>query len=226
MERDRSSMTSRTETAIEAHRMLIVDDHELFADSLAYIIDQAADDFEVLGIASSGGQAIQMVTDLLPDLVLMDIRMAGIGGIEATRIIHSTWPQIKIVILTAFADDEYIMNAVRNGAKGYLLKHLHPGELIDSLRTVMRGATLFADNIIEKLVHVGDETEPFTRAIQSLSPREREVLSLVVEPLSNQQIAERLNLSKQSVRNYVSSIYTAFGISERFELIRRLRAMS
>ena len=219
-------MTGTARTEHKVHRLLLVDDHELFADSLAYIIDQAAGDFEVLGIASSGGQAIRMVTDLLPDLVLMDIRMTGIDGIEATRIIHSTWPQIKIVILTAFADDEYVMNAVRNGAKGYLLKHLHPEELIDSLRTVMRGATLFADNIIEKLVTTRDETDSFSRAIQSLSPREREVLALVVEPLSNQQIAERLHLSKQSVRNYVSSIYTAFGISERFELIRRLRAMS
>lgn len=205
-------------------RVLIADDQVLFAESLQYVLKGVSSLVEVVGIACNGQEAVEQAVLLKPDLILMDIRMPVMDGVEATRRVRELVPNAKIVILTTFDDDEYVHYALKYGAVGYLLKNIRPDELIVSMRAVMAGASLFASGITNRIVADGDPTvEEKTRIVASLSRRERQVLGLVMEMKNNQQISDDLHISEHSVRNYVSNLYTAFGTRDRMMLIQQLR---
>jgi DNA-binding NarL/FixJ family response regulator len=205
-------------------RLLIVDDQVLFAESLQYVLKGISENIELVGIATDGEMAIDMAESMRPDVILMDVRMPRIDGVEATKLIHRSLPEIKIVMLTTFDDDEYVHFAVKHGAVGYLLKNMTPEELVLSLQAVMRGTTLFAKAVTEKLVRSQEgELSAQDDIMEGLTPRERDVLNLVMRLMNNQQIADALGISKRTVRNYVHSLYDAFDVGDRMELIQKLK---
>ena len=204
-------------------RLLIVDDHELFAKGLQYIIERVADGIAVVGIASNGEQALAIVDGEPVDVVLLDVRMPVMDGVEATKLLRRFHPQLRIIMLTTFDDDEYVQQAIRHGAAGYLLKSIRPDALVNAIQTVMSGQMLF-DGKLRSLGGLGKAGQTEVDAIISqLTRRERQVLELVLEAKSNRQIREQLGLSDHSVRNYVSTVYMAFGVKDRFDLIQKLR---
>ena len=205
-------------------RLLIVDDQVLFAESLQYVLKGISENIELVGIATDGEMAIDMAESKRPDVILMDVRMPRIDGVEATKLIHRSLPEIKIVMLTTFDDDEYVHFAVKHGAVGYLLKNMTPEELVLSLQAVMRGTTLFAKAVTEKLVRSQEgELSAQDDIMEGLTPRERDVLNLVMRLMNNRQIADALGISKRTVRNYVHSLYDAFDVGDRMELIQKLK---
>lgn len=207
-----------------AIRVLIADDQALFAEGLRYVLASTVNDIEVVGLAADGEAALTLTEEHKPDIVLMDVRMPRMDGVEATKLINTLYQGVKVVMLTTFDDDEYVHQAIRFGAVGYLLKNMRPEELVLSLRAVMSGATLFARGVTAKVVrnsrHVSGEIE---QIVAGLTKREKEILGLVMQMQSNKDVAERLKLSEQTVRNYISSLYHAFGVTNRMELIRKLQ---
>ncbi len=205
-------------------RLLIADDQVLFAESLRYVIKGIDAGIQVVGIAPDGEKALELVEREKPTIVLMDVRMPRIDGVEATRLIHRSHPEIRIVMLTTFDDDEYVYFAVKHGAVGYLLKNIRPADLVHSIKAVAGGATLFTRSISSKVVSAS-EKEPgdLDTIIANLTVREKEVLGLVMQMLNNRQIGDHLGLSEQTVRNYMHSLYDAFEVKDRMALIQRLR---
>jgi DNA-binding NarL/FixJ family response regulator len=202
-------------------RILIVDDQALFADSLKAVIGYRAPDFEVIGVAEDGASAIEAARREGPDVILMDIRMPGLDGVQATKAIHAELPEVKIVVLTSFDDDEYIYEALENGAVGYILKDIPVNELLTSLRAVMDGSFLVSPAVAKKLVH-RDPTRPpaapripDSSRLEELGRREREILALIGRGLDNARIAEDLFISEQTVKNYVYGIYSKLGEHNR-----------
>ncbi|OGK11530.1 MAG: hypothetical protein A2Y63_03500 [Candidatus Riflebacteria bacterium RBG_13_59_9] len=205
-------------------RLLIADDQVLFAESLQYVLKGIAEGIELVGIATDGEMAIDMAESKRPDVILMDVRMPRIDGVEATKLIHRNFPEIKIVMLTTFDDDEYVHFAVKYGAVGYLLKNMTPEDLVQSLQAIMRGATLFTKAITEKIFRTEDgELGAQDDIMEGLTPRERDVLNLAMQLMNNRQIADALGISERSVRNYIHSLYAAFDVGDRMELIQKLK---
>jgi DNA-binding NarL/FixJ family response regulator len=206
-------------------RVLIVDDQVLFAESLRYVLTGIDAGIDVIAIAPDGEKALEIVERERPNLILMDVRMPRIDGVEATRLIHRQHPDIKIVMLTTFDDDGYVYFAVKHGAVGYLLKNIRPHDLVHSIKAVMAGATLFTKSISSKVVSASEsEAGDLDTTIADLTTREREVLTLVMQMMNNKQVGERLGLSEQTVRNYMHSLYDAFEVKDRMALIQRLRS--
>lgn len=206
-------------------RTLLVDDQVLFVESLKCVLEERAEDVSVVGVARDGHEAVHLAMKLQPDVILMDVRMPRLDGVEATRRIHELYPRIKIVMLTTFDDDDYVEVALKLGAIGYLLKNIPPDELIRSLRAVRSGVTQISPEIVAKLVtrtDGGRDLEPAS-ALESLTRREREILELLLDAWENREIAEHLGLSDQTVKNHVHSLYEKLGVSNRVQLIKVLR---
>lgn len=204
-------------------RLLIADDHELFVQGLVYIIENLTDDVKVIGSASDGRAALEFAENNELDIVLMDVRMPAMDGVEATRLFRLLYPEVHIIMLTTFDDDDYVHRAIQHGAAGYLLKSIRPEDLIHAIRSVMSGQILF-DGRLSAVGGTGNRPEDKNAAVvQELTPRERDVLRLMLESYSNRQIGEALGISDHSVRNYVSNIYFAFGVKGRFELLQELK---
>jgi DNA-binding NarL/FixJ family response regulator len=206
-------------------RVLLVDDQELFVESLAYVIRQSASDMEVVGIAGTGFEAVTMTEKLKLDVILMDVRMPEMDGVDSTRLIHFRFPDIKIIMLTTFLDDEYVRGSLKYGAKGYILKNLRPEALLEAIRTVHRGGTLLSDAVASVLVD-GDKADDRDSLLGLLGNREREVAMLMLQSFNNRQIAEKLSLSEQTVRNYISSIYFKLNVKDRFEFIQKTKRLN
>jgi DNA-binding NarL/FixJ family response regulator len=205
-------------------RVLIADDQILFAEGLRYVFQGISSEIEVIGICTDGEKALAFTERDQPDLILMDVRMPLMDGVEATKLIHRGYPSVRIVMLTTFDDDEYVHFAVKYGAVGYLLKSIRPQDLVLSIRAVMGGAVLFTKGVSEKIAGSGDgEQGDLDLIISNLTNREREVLNLVMQLYNNRQIEERMSLSEQSVRNYMHSLYDSFGVKDRMELIQKLK---
>jgi DNA-binding NarL/FixJ family response regulator len=217
-------------------RVLLVDDHVLFVESLRTVIDRRARDIAVLGIALNGKDAIRMTAELAPDIILMDIRMPDMSGVECTRIIKERSPGVQIMMLTTFDDDEYILQALGNGAVGYLLKDADPSFLISAIRSVHRGGVLIAPQVAKKLLGkiaargAGEESRPpfadlsdaaggRRTALDSLSRREHEVLNHLAKGLTNREIADALFIAEQTVKNHVSEIYAKLGVHDRAQAL-------
>ena len=192
-------------------RIMIVDDHEVVRMGMRLLFE-TEDDFTVVGEASNGAEALAKVTVLDPQLILMDVRMEKMGGIEACREIKSQYPQIHILMLTSYTDNDAVVASVLAGASGYLLKHLSRAELLRSVRLVASGQTLI------DLASAQQAMQRLTQAPGSeLTEREREVLALVARGYTNKQIAETLFVSEKTARNHVSHILEKLGLARRSE---------
>ncbi|MCG8479941.1 MAG: response regulator transcription factor [Spirochaetales bacterium] len=205
-------------------RLLLADDQTLFVENLKKVLEAADGRLSVVGIAEDGLEAVRMARELAPDVILMDVRMPKLDGVGATIQIRTHLPRIAIVMLTVFDDDDYVFEALDHGASGYLLKNMKPEMLISSIHAVYEGAVLISPSVAQKLVHGGSGQRPKKHAtepwVTSLSPREMHVLCLLLEHLSNREIAERLCISDATVRNYVSTIYDKMGATDRFHAMR------
>ena len=216
-------------------RILIADDQRLFAENLRIVIDTQADDLSVVDIALSGSAAIERTRALHPDVVLLDVRMPDTDGVQAARIIKSEFPNVKVLMLTTFDDDEYVWTSIRYGASGYLLKNMTPQRLFSSIRAVVDDTVLVSPAVAHKLFENpavvrdgGTDTPPsapYPGWLAELSRRECCVLQLIVRELSNREIAQRLFLSEKTVKNYVSAIYGKIGVQDRLAAIRAGRTV-
>ena len=209
---------------MEKIRVLIADDHVLFRDGLRALL-ASAEDTELVGEATSGDEAIAMAAALQPDLILMDIRMPGANGIDATRQIVRTSPHIGVLMITMFEDDASVFAAMRAGARGYLLKGANHAEMLRAIHAVGGGDAIFSPAIAGRLVEYFANIRPATspQAFPELTDREREVLDLIAQGYKNADIAARLVLSSKTVRNHVTNILSKLQVADRAEAIVRAR---
>jgi DNA-binding NarL/FixJ family response regulator len=204
-------------------KVLLADDQALVRAGFKALLD-AQDDIEVVGEAGDGDEAFLRAGELLPDVVLMDIRMPGVDGLEATRRIASDdrLSGVRVVILTTFGLDEYVFEAIRSGASGFLVKDTEPEELLQAVRVVAGGDALLSPNITRRLIEEfaahAKEPQP-TGALQELTDREREVMALVAAGLSNDEIAKRLFVSPATAKTHVSRAMVKLGARDRAQLV-------
>jgi DNA-binding NarL/FixJ family response regulator len=204
-------------------RVALADDQELVRSGFAALL-QAEDGIEVVGEAADGLEAVGMVTRTRPDVILMDIRMPGLDGIEATRRISARQElaDVHVIILTMFALDEYVFEAIRAGAAGFLVKDTNAAELIRAIQVVASGEALLSPSVTRRLIA---EFAARTRAVRpvpgasELTPREREVVSLVAEGLSNDEIAEKLYMSRSTAKTHATRAMTKLGARDRAQLV-------
>jgi len=197
-------------------RLMIVDDHEVVRMGLRAALE-VEPDFSVVAEAANGKEAIEKARAHQPDIVLMDVRMDGMDGIEACREIRSEYPDTKVLMLTSFAEEETVVAALLAGAAGYVLKNVARARLLEALRSVARGESLLdskvTKGVLEKLVAGKDKAA----ADDDLTPREREVLILIAEGATNKEIAQKLVVSENTARNHVSHILGKLGFNRRSE---------
>jgi NarL family two-component system response regulator LiaR len=195
-------------------RVLIVDDHAVVRSGLtAFLL--AFDDLELAGEASNGAEAVRLCSQLQPDVVLMDLVMPEMDGATATRAIRRACPQIQVIALTSFKEEELVQGALKAGAIGYLLKNVSADELADAIRKAHAGRPTLAPEAAQALIHASTQT-PLGH---DLTDREREVLALMVKGLNNSEIAERLVVSQSTAKFHVSSILSKLGASSRTEAV-------
>jgi DNA-binding NarL/FixJ family response regulator len=197
-------------------RVIVCDDQEVVLEGLQVILN-AAPEIEVVGAARDGAEALDLIPLLHPDLVLMDLKMPGMNGIQATRRIREQFPQVRVLVLTTYDADEWVFDAIRSGAAGYLLKDTPREELIAAVIGTAAGKTHVDPSVAGKVFAQIAQSAPApdTSVADKLSERERDVLRLMARGLSNADIAQRLFLSEGTVRNYVSSILAKLGVSDR-----------
>jgi DNA-binding NarL/FixJ family response regulator len=213
----------------EKIRLLLVDDQRLMRDGLRTILE-LEEDFEIVGEAADGQAGLDAYAALEPDVVLMDIRMPGMDGVEATRRMVERWPEARVIILTTFDDDEYIFEGLRVGALGYLLKDVSGDELAQAIRKVAAGGALIEPSVARKVLAEFARLETASRPLNDgladpLSERELEVLQLLGQGLSNKQIAAELYLAEGTIKNYVSNILDKLGVSDRTQAALRAQEL-
>ena len=208
---------------MEPIRVLIADDHPVFRFGLRALLS-AAPDLDVAGEATDGEQAVALAASLQPDVVLMDLNMPGLNGLEATRRILQTSPHIAILVVTMF-DDDSVFAAMQAGARGYLLKGIEPEATVRAIRTVASGEAILSPPVAQRMMDFFAQRQPDTPAqiFPELTDRERELLGLLAQGLTNAAIAERLTLSPKTVRNHVSNIYSKLQVADRAQAIIRAR---
>ena len=204
-------------------RVLLCDDQALVRSGFRMILE-AREDLEVVGEAEDGVQALELTWRQLPDVVLMDVRMPRLDGVEATRRLVAAGAEARVLILTTFDLDEYVFEALRAGASGFLLKDVQPAQLVDAVRIVARGEALLAPTVTRRLLDrfarsLPGAPEPPAPELAELTDREREVLALLAEGLSNAELAERLFLSETTVKTHVSSILRKLGLRDRVQAV-------
>ncbi|MDQ6659893.1 MAG: response regulator transcription factor [Chloroflexota bacterium] len=209
---------------MERIRILIADDHPVFRYGMQALL-QAEPTTEVVGEATTGDEVIALAASLEPDVILMDVNMPGINGIEATRRILTAIPHVSILVLTMFDDDDTVFAAMRAGARGYLLKGTEGDEIVRAIRVVSSGEAIFSPAIARRLMQYFGAPRPTapTQAFPELTEREREILALIGQGYTNPAIAERLVLSPKTVRNHVSNIFSKLQVVDRAEAIIRAR---
>ena len=197
-------------------RVLICDDQTIVSEGLRAILGTDSE-IEVVGVAGDGAEALDLLPQAAPDIILMDLKMPVMNGIQATRLIREQYPDVHVLVLTTYDADEWVFDAIRGGAAGYLLKDTPRDQLIAAIKGTVAGKTHVDPNIAGKLfAQVGQNTPPLDTTIaESLTDRERDVLRLLARGLHNTDIAERLHLSEGTVRNYVSSIFAKLDVSDR-----------
>jgi DNA-binding NarL/FixJ family response regulator len=205
-------------------RVLIAEDHPLFREGMRGRLDRVAD-VAVVGEAASGDEAVQLAHKLEPDVILMDIKMPGLNGIEATREIQQASPQIGVLVLTMFEDDDSVFAAMRAGAKGYLLKDSGGEGVVHAIRAVASGEAVFGPGVAERIMgfFAAPRAAAPQRAFPELTEREEEVLSLVAQGKGNREIARQLFVSLKTVRNHVSNILLKLQVADRAQAVIRAR---
>lgn len=211
-------------------RILIADDHPVFRFGLRALLD-AMPDTDVVGDATTGEAAITLAAEVQPDVVLMDITMPGIGGIEAVRRIHAAQPGVRVLMVTMLEDDT-VFAALRAGARGYVVKGAEPAEVLRAIRAVADGEAIFSPGIAERMLHffAAQPAAPrdtaqsnYNLVFAELTEREREVLGLIARGFTNSVIAERLVISPKTVRNYITEIFSKLQVADRAQAIIRAR---
>ncbi|MDR1801429.1 MAG: response regulator transcription factor [Lachnospiraceae bacterium] len=197
-------------------RIVIVDDDQLVVNSLKMILE-ADPEINVVAIGADGSDAISLYAQHKPDVLLTDIRMTKVNGLEASKKILTDYPDAKILLLTTFSDDEYIVQALKYGVKGYLLKQDYPS-LLPAIKAVSHGQTVFGAVVVEKLPNLLRKKESFDYAAYGINDKELELIACVAEGLSNKEIADKLFLSEGTVRNYLSIILEKLELRDRTQL--------
>ena len=197
-------------------RILIADDHLVVREGLRAILE-AAPDLAPVGEAADGAEAVRLAGELSPDVVLMDLRMPNMDGIEAIEQIKARQPEVEIVILTTYDDDEYIVRGLRAGARGYLLKDAGRKVLFEAVRAAARGESLLPSEVVEKVVARLAGPRPVQAG--GLSERESEVLALLAEGAANKEIAARLHITERTVKAHVTGIFNKLGVNSRAEAV-------
>ncbi|CAN5672195.1 response regulator transcription factor [soil metagenome] len=205
-------------------RVLIADDHPIFRDGMRGLLD-SVEDTEVAGEATTGQEAVERAEKLQPDVILMDVKMPGMNGVEATRDILHTSPHIGVVVVTMFQDDDSVFAAMRAGARGYLLKDASGEEVVNAIRAVTGGGAIFSPGVARRLIEFFSAPKPSAppRAFPELTEREEEIPGLIAQGKSNQEIAEGLFLSLKTVQNHVSNIFTKLQVADRAQAVIRAR---
>jgi DNA-binding NarL/FixJ family response regulator len=208
---------------MESIRVLIADDHPFFRDGLKVLLD-ATPDTVLVGEATTGDEAVALASEIEPDVILMDLKMPGMNGIEATRRVTAALPHVGILVVTMFEDDDSVFAAMRAGARGYLLKGAGRDEMLAAIRAVARGEAIFGPAIAQRLMQYfaavprGGPHVP-AGAFPDLTERERQILALIAAGRSNPEIAEALFLTGKTVRNYVSNIFAKLQVTDRAQAI-------
>ena len=207
---------------------MVVDDQLDLAKEIAGVVETDAS-LEVVGIAADGFDALQKMPQNIPDVVLLDIRMPNMNGVVATQRIKTEYPNVKVVILTTFDDSDYILNAINNGASGYLLKDIGGNALIDAIKNAHAGDTILPAKIARRIAdaarHVAADREIKLMRAFSLSEREVEIALMMYEGFTNRQISAALKLSEGTTRNYVSSIYIKTNSENRTDALQKIRTV-
>ena len=205
-------------------RVLIADDHPFYREGVRTMLS-AASEIEIAGEAANGDETIAQAESLQPDVILMDLKMPGVNGVEATRRILRISPHIGVLVLTMFEADESVFSAMRAGARGYLLKDVDHEELVRAVKAVNRGEAIFSPAIAQRLIHYFAALRPVAAdlAFPELTDREREILQLIAQGHSNAEIAERLLLRMKTVQNHVSNIFSKLQVAGRAQAIVRAR---
>ncbi len=205
-------------------KVLVAEDQELVRKSLEIILGNQ-DTIELIGAVSNGQEVIRFIRGSLPDIIIMDIRMPKMDGVTCTRIIKDQYPQVKIIILTTFDDDEYIFKALRDGASGYLLKGISVDELITAIHKVYKGSAMINEDIASKVVNLFADIAKSKLYIEvnelgkkDINTTEKKIITLVSQGLSNKEIAGKLSLSEGTVRNYLSNILEKLNLRDRTQL--------
>jgi len=205
-------------------KVLIAEDQELIRQSLEIILGNKPD-MKIIGIAEDGNKAIELAQKLVPDIILMDIRMPFVDGVKCIKIIKEKFPQIKIIVLTTFDDDEYIFNALKNGASGYLLKGISSKELVEAIRTVFNGGALINPDIAVKVVRLFSKMAKADynikvndNEVNSLSKNELKIMKLIGRGMSNKEITDILKFSEGTVRNYISIVLNKLNLRDRTQI--------
>ena len=196
--------------------VLVVDDHPLFRAGICDRIQSVDDSIVVVGEAGSGQEACEQIADSRPAVVLMDIAMPGMNGIEATRIISASWPEVAVIVLSVYDDDQYVQAALKAGAGGYLLKTVNAAELRESIRQVARGGSALSPAVMRTVLGHLTGSQPHPVA---LSARERQVLELVANGAANKAIAKELALSTRTVEAHMRNIFDKLGATSRTEAV-------
>lgn len=198
-------------------RVLLADDHDLFRQGVRRLLEGAAD-VEVIGEARTGEEAVRLVEDLIPDIVLLDITMPGLSGIDAARLIKTASPRTGLIMLTVHADEEFLFEAIKAGAMGYLLKDASPDELVRAIRLIYGGEGLLAPSMAAKVMREFARTrdaKELAGVLNPLTPREIEILQHVAEGLANKEIAHKLSISERTVKNHLSNIMEKLHVNSR-----------
>ncbi len=205
--------------------ILIVDDQVLFAENLKLMLETLTSDIRCIDIAFNGQEAIDKLEKISPpDIILLDVRMPVMDGVQAARIIKKRWPDIKIVMLTTFIDDEYVREAIEYGATGYFIKNIKPQDLVSALRTIAvnDSSIILPENWVSTYFSQKNNSD-WDNFMSRLGNREKEVLQLISKGYNNKRIAEELFISEPTVRNYISRIYAKIGSKDRLEVISIVR---
>ena len=207
-------------------RVLLADEQSILADGIKSVLS-SCEDIEVVGIASDGFEALDLLEKCLPDVILMDIRMPNMNGVIATQEVKRRHPEVKVLILTTFDDSDYILNAINNGASGYLLKDTSSAALIDAIKNAYAGDTILPAKIARRIADaarmVSSDREIKLKRCFGLSDREVEIALMIYEGFTNKQIASALKLTDGTARNYISAIYEKVGASSRSEAVEKMK---
>lgn len=207
--------------------IIIVDDQVLFVESLSQVISNRCDFIDIMGVAHNGKEAIALVEKYTPQVVIMDIKMPVMNGVEATRLIHERWPYIKIMVLTTFDDDKYVYEALKVGASGYILKNLPPDEIINCIKALEGGASQLSHRIAEKLIHypAGDNDETISELpdwLSDIKSSDKEILKLLCDGNSIKEIGTKVFLAEQTVKNYLSNLYGLMRVTGRSQAVKMI----
>ncbi|HEX6922397.1 MAG TPA: response regulator transcription factor, partial [Bacillales bacterium] len=198
-------------------RVMLVDDHTVLRDGLKSILE-LEEDIHVVGEAVNGNDAIGKIGETDPDVVLMDINLPDVSGVEVTATVKSKFPKCKVLVLTMYSHDEYFMSSIRAGADGYLLKDVPSDEVVEAIRTVAQGESVIHPSLTKKLLDYHKQ-QTKSRETTELTDRENDILACLVDGLSNKDIAEKLNISDKTVKIHVSNIFKKLNVKSRSQAV-------